>query len=135
MFPKVPCTKCVAEVEHDDCPCTSAQFQAFKRAERKALEDLRPLARQAHEAWMASLTPKMQSWRNHQVDLQPTQAVARASSGELALELQARGWRVDSRVKRAPGQTGTLKGCPSIPMARILEQRVGACVERPEGAK
>lgn len=75
-------------------------------------------------------------WRTQQLDINPVRPILRASNGDLALELQARGWDVASHVKRAPGQTGTLKGLPSIPMARELEKRLGTKVaEWKEGAK
>ena len=135
QFPICPCQKCASEVEHEDCPCTSAQFKAYLRADRRAVADLRIVAREAHEIHMSRITPKMLDWRNHQLDTNPTPAVRRASSGELAVELTARGWNVDAKVKRSPGRTGTLKGCPSVPLARELESRVGPCVLRPEGAK
>lgn len=75
------------------------------------------------------------TWRDQYLDIQPVRTILRASSGELARELQARGWNVDSRIRRAPGMTGTLKGLSSHPMARVLEQRCGQCVEKPEGAR
>jgi hypothetical protein len=76
------------------------------------------------------------TWRDQQLEVQPVRSILRASNGELAIELQSRGWDVSKDVKCAPGMTGTLKGLPSIPMARELEKRVGAKVcERPEGAR
>lgn len=78
----------------------------------------------------------MTDWRTQQLDINPVRPILRASNGELAIELSARGWDVAKSVKRAPGQTGTLKGLPSVPMARELEKRVGAkVVEWREGAK
>jgi len=65
------------------------------------------------------------SWRDDPNHAQPAKAILRASSGELASELQARGWGVDNSVKRSPGPTGTLHGLPSVAIAQTLEKRLG----------
>ena len=49
QFPRSPCSKCSTGTPHADCPCTSAEFQAFERDHRKAVTALDALACKVHE--------------------------------------------------------------------------------------